>query len=148
VCQEKPCEDDVEQLARLPFGNISRLKRDVRKALLVALPSRNVELRLVEVHPDRSTCRSSYASEFEGHIAAAASNVEAYRASRYSNISQESTGGRAHDRGEKAEPFAAFHSTSDHVPFGPHRLISNARGPATSFPSANAPALSCRPPAS
>jgi hypothetical protein len=102
VRQEKTRVDDVEWFRRLPLGDVSCRELDVRKAFLLGLPPRDVELDLVEVDAHRSTARSRGARKLEGHVAATAADVEAEGAGRDANLGKESTGGWRHDLGEDA----------------------------------------------
>src|SRR5262245_21743458 len=100
-------------------------------------PTSDVQLYLIEVDTHHSARGPSRPSEFEGHITAAAPNIEACRTGRYSNFSQQRTGGRTHHLGQEAEPFAAFHSASDYVPLGGRDSPPACTDPANFAPSSN-----------
>jgi hypothetical protein len=113
--QEKPSVNDIEWLAGLPIDHVSNFECSVIKALLVTLPSRNIEQRLITVYPDRFTRRTSCSSKLECHIATATSDVEAFRSGGYADFSKEGTGGWTHDLGQESEPFATARATWDDI---------------------------------
>src|SRR5262245_20744325 len=81
------------------FGDVLHLEHDIRQTESMRFPTSDGRLDLIEVDTHRSARRPSRPSEFEGHITAAAPNIEACRTGRYANLSQQRTCGRTHHLG-------------------------------------------------
>jgi hypothetical protein len=100
--------------------DVPRFERDVRDARLRGFPPRDVDLDLVDVHPERSTRGPGRAGELARDVAAAAPDVETHRARRDAHFVEERAGRRGRDLREQAKAFPPLDAAADDVLPGSH----------------------------
>ncbi|MFY9528551.1 MAG: hypothetical protein WAR24_06560 [Candidatus Acidiferrales bacterium] len=121
--EEKPRADEIELRLELALADVCQSKFDVADLLRRRFAPRQLDLGLVNVHPDDPAPGLDQAREIERNVAASTANVQT-RHSRTDAHSLEQAERRwPHDSRQDPQPFPSFNAATDDVVRLFHALV-------------------------
>ncbi|MGB2889662.1 MAG: hypothetical protein WBC04_18360 [Candidatus Acidiferrales bacterium] len=125
--EEKPRADEIELRLELALADVCQSKFDVADLLRRRFAPRQLDLGLVNVHPDDPAPGLDQAREIERNVAASTANVQT-RHSRTDAHSLEQAERRwPHDSRQDPQPFPSFNAATDDVVRLFHALVPRSR---------------------